>query len=622
MILKLFENDTFCTECTVTPRVSAYVQRAALGQDPPPDAAFDALLQDALPAASAGPDDGWYRECPSLDTDCIAWATVYSSNLEALAVKHALRLQRYEHVLSLHRFEDQDPVALEPPPLVMDGSTARLHLDLIARDLAHEHTRHDAIARLRKAARFWRGVGEQGRSLVAKSVADRMLERIWSLGSGVAERLPPEQLQVLEPQLRSLLAPLDDAYLDFESPLRLEFQSIAHALESEAFQPSKALGRCLLGRSEGCLSEFGGALAFFPQSTRNLLAASGQADVELLEAAPGDYLAMREGHYAETIRSLHPALSAGDFVSVFRDTNPTGRILAFVARPALALPESRLDMESLRRLHLMKLEALAQRIGAQGMPAYLESLPAERRDPYRGTPILWDEALQELAIVPLSSRWQRAQLTVPLHGIEPNGVFDCSAAVHLQLRPVGSDQESEPAVNLVACSKLGLASHVDEFEDPNDERWAQVWRYGPLVTTVVDGKLDLRLLWRDEDTRIRAFEGRRIAIDGEYHALQPRGHDASPMVELRALPATGADRIGIRVQGMPILDLVKTIERIKRVELRDLPSACARSPFTANFGAIEIERLVEFIADECGRWPRLIAPSVYRFERHKPAATP
>lgn len=598
-------------------RLDAHERRVALDDEAAPDAAFDTLLKDTLPKVTPEPDNGWYQACPTLDTDCIAWAEKYWANLELLEATHRLRLQRYERVLELIRFEEQDTPTLDTPLLHMDARTAKLHLDVIARDLSRDATRQDAFVRLQRVSAFWRRVGEQGRGLVSKMIADIMLAHVWNLTSGLSERLEPERLQSLDPHLRSLLSPLSEDYRDFETPLRREFLGADHGLRSAYVGPWQTLGRCLRGRSDGCLVEVGTALTYFPQATRNLLVLSSQADVDLLETAPAAYLATREGDYTATIKRLHPIFE-GDFVTLYQNPNPAGRILAAIARPSLATPERRLDVEGLRRLHLLKFDATAHEIEPAAMPAYLESQPAQLRDPYTGGAVDWNPALQEFALKPLSSSWKRPRLSVSLRNLDAAGVFDCTAPVQLRFRRVLANEEREDLGGSLACSELGSATSTDDFEDPNDERWQRVRRFDQVTVAVTDGKVDVRLLWQDDDKRVLGYEGLRLVLDGKYQPLRATGHDDVAVIESSALPATDAMRVRMRIRDLSIVELGNALEQIKGIQLRKLLPACAGKRLTLHFAAVEVEQVLMLMGDECGRWPQAIAPGVYSFEKSPP----
>jgi len=496
---------------------------------------------------------------------------------------------------------------------------AHLHLDVIAHDLAQGLAPDAALTRIARVAEFWRAAAEQGDTLLVKRLADSFLERCWRLADNLIDRLPMQERAAATSVATALWREPSAAYRDMVPELgRMNRQTIA------GIEPMLGIGglppECSSLSASGCVKTMFMRAAYAPQSTRNLLAATYQEIATVFRAEPRDY-DQAQKQSAAAINALHPALGQGDFTDFFRYGDATGRILVAIAIPAYGRHlEPRHDVEALRRLFVLKHLSRQRGIALGGLPSFLEAQPEALRHPFSGEPFEWNASLQELGYAPRASYWQRPRLSVSMGQRLGEGVQDCSHPMRYHIRKRASATEVVALVEVRGCGGLWSdGSRIDRDEDdPTDpENWRRMSQFEHLSTASKPTEASLRLLWRDEDDRLLAYESLHLVPDGEFHSMQALGHDDGAVLEVSATSAPETPLVRAFVRDLPLTELAGDLRRVKGVQLQGI-EACAGKTFTARFSAVPVDDLVMLMGDECERWPRLLRAGVYRFENSPP----
>lgn len=605
-------------------RLDAYEARVRLGPAAGREDALTTLSTDPLPFAEDPLEHSLVAaSCPFRDMDCIEWAERLAAPLSSLAAANAVRLDRYEQTLDLARYEEVATPSFhehEPMPDASIRRIAHLHLDLIARDLAQGLATNVALARLSRVADFWRAAAEQDGTLLIKRMADGMLERCWRIADNLVDRLPNDQRAPAIIVSNALWREPSAAFRDIVPELRRTNRVLVESLEAMlGFRGFPA--ECRLSSIGHCFGIPFMRAAYAPQATRNLSAATFEEIASVWRAQPLDY-DREKARSAAAILALHPFLAQGDFVDFFRHGNPTGRITLTIAIPAYAgYIEPRHDVEALRRMLVLKHLSRQRGIAPHDMPGFLAAQPVQLRHPFSGDAFEWDATLRELAYTPRATRWHRSRLSVGVGERIDDGVQDCSHPMRYHIRKRASATEVSDLVEVRGCGGLWSdGSRIDRDEDdPTDpQNWRRMSQFEHLSAASTPTMASLRLLWRDEDDRLLAYESLHLVPDGEFHSMQALGHDDGAVLEVSAMPAPETPLVRAFVRDLPLDELAAALRRVKGVRLQGV-EACAGKKFTASFSAVPVEELVMLMGNECERWPRLLRAGVYRLEASSPS---
>jgi hypothetical protein len=595
-------------------RVDAYEERVRLGPDAARDAALKALYEDEVPTP---PDDYATRfvfsGCPHRDVDCIEWARWLQEQLEAMQVASALRLERYDAALAMADYEESiASFELDVMP-GWGGSTPTLHLDLIARDIATGTPADQALDRLLRVASFWRRAGEQGRSLASKFLSLAMLERCWRIADALIDRLDASELRALKPRLDALLAAPSRQQRDLSPEMRYLSHRIERELR-EKFSARRMLRDCLGQDVVRCAHTGIIAQGYSPRATFNLIAATFDAVDRLQAAAPDDYEKAFED-FEQALRTLHP-IFFDDLLKSVLARNPTGRVIAAIAVPDLRWIERRNDVEVLRRLFALKLQARLASIGHGGMRAFLAAQPPTLQDAYREAAFAWDDSLQEISFVPDSNYWQRPRLAVSMRRPAADGIIDCTHPVRVRFRRRLSDTDTTDLAEALGCGRVGSfeALHPGGAEDAPDDDVPDLWEsFHDILIAADSDAVQVVLAWRGPDERLLGYDALDLPLDGEYRDMRALGHDDGALLEASAEPAPEVSLLRVRLRNQPIGTLVRGLQTTKHISVLGLGAACLAQPITVDFSAVALDEILAIIGDECNLQPRMTEPRVYRF---------
>ncbi len=472
-----------------------------------------------IPLPHQAPDDALHNvaeHCPQRMVPCLEWAEWNKHGIEKLASANALRLERYERVLTLAGWRDLLAPRLDSP--TPDGyQTARLYLDVQASALLRAIQVDDAVAlnstigRIHAHARFWSSVAGQADSMISAMVAAAHISQAQRLGAELADRLRPDQLALIDGTLSALLA-IDPTAIDWQGAMGGE-----HRLFTGTVDASVGFWSAL---SKGEFSEALMGLFYAPQATRNLHAHLTHLISQHL-AAP---LPQREAALEPLSRfseSLMPPLSEAGQIPGYFSHNAVGKILTAIAVPAWKNYGDRVwDYEAIRRASKLKVRAILNNVDPDEMPAFMGA--QQLVDPWTQRPFDWNPLRREISFAPRSNHAQNSHAVVPYRAVSPPGVYACPQqwGVALTLgegEPVfyRSCGDGLEAVRMVAADGPDLSADDDEDETvtvvrlrgEQDRIWVEIWR-------------------RNEAGEWRLY-GAEIQAGGEPTPLQPIGHDAA-----------------------------------------------------------------------------------------------
>lgn len=526
-------------------RVDALEARLAKSPAPPPDATEKALFEDAVPAVS--PDaqvDGTGEFCPVTLADCLDWAGRHQPMLQRLRTANALRLQRYERMLQLRDWQGLYPASLDTP--FPDPSVATLHRNLLAGDIAIALASNDigaqveATRKLADAVGFWRLVSLHPPDLFSVMVASAQVEAAHRFAGDLLDHVPNPVNLDLDAQIDRVLRPLASP-VDWQRALVFEYGTFVRGLSNEMPGTWNALRRCFAGTAkEGCLRSLATDAAFAPQATFNLHAQNMEAMQHWLEA---------DAHEVETARAAYGAVVESGFVQ-FDDTglllrqmgyNFTGRILASIAVPASDWGLRIHDREALRRMVVIKRNALRARVQPSAMQEFLDGQPEALRNPYSGKPFAWDGLFREMHFEPKATKhWRRPVVGVSYLATKAAWVTaSCDRGFAFDLTE-GVGDSARPTLQFVSCGSGNEPLWLDEAEivRPTDPRFGARRRYVWIDSRRDGNEAGLRLL-HDDGEKLRRYETRLPMGEAEVGAsLEPVGYEGGAQIAVRVRPAS------------------------------------------------------------------------------------
>lgn len=504
----------------------------------------------AVPTPHRSPEfatHGFGELCPYRDVPCLELAELSRPGIEALASENALRLQRYEKVLSLRGWRDLLRTRLDSP--TPDGfQTALLYLDVQALALvrAIEAGDMDALRRgiegIHAHAQFWSGAARHADSLLVAMVAATHIDRAQRLGAALVDRLRPEQFAAIQAPLGALLA-IDPTEIEWEGAMAGEHRLFVHTVgESVGFW--SALSR-------GALKEAVMGVFFAPQATTNTHARLTRLISQQL-AAPLTQREAAQLQLQQFTESIMPPLGEAGRIPGYFAHNAVGKILVAIAIPAFKTYGDRVwDFEAARRASVLKLDALRNGIDPDRMAAFIGAQPLV--DPWTGEPFAWDSLRREIHFMPGSEHWKSPRLAIPYRAVALPGVYACPQqwGVELSLgggqpRVYRSCGDGLQALRMVAADSPEVDDDHDgsdtvevlRLRGEGDRVWAEVWQRGATgewrryggESRIGGEPIMLQALSRDErlDGLVRALAPRR---DRWLSVHQP---DPVPVAQLAA----------------------------------------------------------------------------------------
>jgi hypothetical protein len=597
-------------------RLAAHEARVALGPAFWRDNELARLAEDPVPFVAAPEATSPYARggCPARDVDCIAWAERYATSLDLLEQANALRLERYAQARRRVHYQDLGSPSLSADLPVYAGDVPRLYMDLIVRDAARGEDPQRTLARLAALAAFWRRNAEQSEGLLAKRFGDSQLERSWRIARDLLAAHPA---LATSPDATALLAklwqPPSAAYRALDGHLRWTHQALVQEME-EAVGADGLPADCLRLKAGSCVENLLIGSAYAPQATRNLSAATWALIQSGFEADAREYRRVLDANRVP-FNALHPVFE-GDFVSLFSDGNPSGRVLVAIAIPAyLETIENRHDTEGLRRLfellHLARMDGVEPR----AMHAFLDRQLESRRDPYTGEAFGWNPLMRELWFAPRSAQWQRPFLTVAWPGAPAeSGAFACAAPVELRLRPAeGAEQAAH------ACGARDDASVLGPVSD-DEEALGEAGSLEYMTVAASGNHAAVRMAWRDPNHRLLAYEALDLEADGNFKPMRPLGHAGDMAWSVSATPYLGGPMVKVLFEDTPADEIARQAIAAAEVSVVRLGPVC-QSRVTLDFSAIPLRDVLLLLGDECGFELKGDAPAEWHYVRWQSSGT-
>jgi hypothetical protein len=595
----------------------AYGRRrvAALQAGFPP--ADPQLFDDAVPAVEpvAGLD-GSAEYCPTRDTDCLRWSARHRPLLQRMKTANALRLQRFERVLQLSDWQALYPPDADVPHL--DGAVPALRLNLIALALWHEvqagtHADSLALQDLADTVTFWRRVQSQPQDVVSILVASRQIENALRVAghwldhriSGWSER----DDQALQRIFQAPTAPIG-----WGEAMRREHQYFARAMDRELPGPLAALRRCIeQTAADGCFTGLAISAAYAPQATRNLDARHRLLLQRALEA-PAHRQAQVDAEVGAALQASFPQFD--DVGTLLRQLghNYAGRVLAVIAIPAYDWGRRVHDQEALRRMLVLKRDALAAAVAPAAMADFLAAQAEPLRNPHDLQPFAWDPLFHEIHFEPATpAYWKRPRIGVTVRR-PPTGVAACERPLRVALTEVQGEVRGA-TVELSSCAvgNEPLWSEEGQLSDPEHPKFIAMRRLYSVEVREHAGRIGVRVLLHDGE-RAYLFEKSLDADTLSSAALMdPIGHDGTIGLHIDVVPTEDAGHVAVNVVDIEVDELATRVAAAKDLQLRGTDRlGRQRVTLRADIG---LQKLLDIIADEAGLMAQQRGPGVWEFLR-------
>ena len=395
-----------------TARVAAELARSRLSEKE------RATAVSALePLAHVGPDPAAKDAplpCPVREVDCIEKLTSARSLIESLRASNRVRLDRFERALALREWQILFPPTLEAPNA--SSRTEKFYLDALTSDLAQALKSNDQSRSLQALqgfadwVEFWRAAQTAAPDLVTIMVAAVHIESAQRIAGDLLDHLKVGQLAALDSPLDRVLA----------APLKPQNWQQAMAREHRGFglmMADVSLGAtvkgCLTGSlANDCWRRLYASVAYAPQATLNRHAELTVAMGDWLASDPRK-LATANERYAQVMEAAMPPFGDAAKLPGFFAHNPAGKILAVIAIPASPWGMRLQDQEAVRRMIVLKREAMRARIQVTRMPDFLAQQPAALRNPITGAAFDFNPNTHELEYAPADETyWKQKQLSI------------------------------------------------------------------------------------------------------------------------------------------------------------------------------------------------------------------
>jgi hypothetical protein len=604
-------------------RVDAFRARYEQHPIPPADDSEIALFKDAVPAVRPDPAvHGTASLCPARDIDCLFWALRHRAMLDDLREANALRLQRYEDLMKLPGWQALYPETPDGP--LIDFSIARLHLNLIALELAnHQLPGHGAdvtasLDRLAADVEFWQRVRSAPQDLMTVAVSGAHVEEAYWILSTWIDRSNGDQLPKHADTIQRILA-RNQAPVDWEVAARDHFQETDRAMSDALPGLTGTLGQCFSGTTTwGCFSTLAFTTAYAPQATRNILAVDTDLMQEVLDAPPSELKQVS----AVASRRITDTFLQFDDIGVLlgqMSYNFAGRVFANISIPAYDYGRREHDREALRRIVQIKLAARLDGIGAAAMPDFLPGLDDALRNPLNGQPFDWDPVLQTFHFAPLADKdWKRTRVDLGYRIPREPGYEDCTDPVVFDVSELDGDVPFGADLRFVSCGSgfwpLWLNSEEAGGDDvgPWPERYQKidVRRRGDQLSSEITLEYGLTTL---------AYRAVIDIHDGSFDtSMDPIGGEAGPRLRLRSTQQAALAMVVVNVDNMPARELAHAVARIKHLDLIG-ERLLTDTPVSMHFeqSAAEIMNLLADVSDL-----RLRESPPRRFEFMRPPKPP
>jgi hypothetical protein len=302
------------------------------------------------------------------------YGSAHPAEVDQLRRDNTDLLHRYENLYNYHQFTEPLNCGYSTPvphfsPL---RSMQKVKLLQIARTAQGGDIR-GALLEVQKDAEFWRLVARESKTLINKLVSLSMLATDFQLVAelGVQQQPNPDEWQLMQ----AILRPFDQGESSFAGTLNgeaifslLSFKAIALTAKKDPLVNSALLK---------------------PNATKNGIYSYYQKTIALAEMTPPNFASS-----AALLEDAASPIRNWSFIY-----NPVGEILNNIARPNIAEYIARgHKIECLRRLALLKILSVKERIAPKNMQQFLEAYKADYGNPYTGESMNWDAQQNKIFI--------------------------------------------------------------------------------------------------------------------------------------------------------------------------------------------------------------------------------
>lgn len=298
----------------------------------------------------------------------LAYAATHPDEAAGLARDNVELLDRYEQLCSLPRYVEPLTYGFSGPFPRFSSARNGQRLKLLL--LARQASRGDltgALANLRDDMAFWRLAARNSETLISKIISLSALQIDIQLAAelGASRHLTPPEVALVQ----ELLHPFDKGETSFVKVFHGEALFSYYGMEQNAWNLLQHWGP--------------DRLIFKHNATSNRVHAYYFEFARQADLMPNLYA---EAKKQPDKRKADPFKIGIPFLY-----NPSGELLVQIAKPVLSgYIERGHNVEGLRRLALLKIQAHAENILPEQMQAYLGSHAAVLSDPYTGKPMTWD----------------------------------------------------------------------------------------------------------------------------------------------------------------------------------------------------------------------------------------
>jgi hypothetical protein len=308
------------------------------------------------------------------------YGSAHPAEVDKLCRDNSDLLHRYDDLYNYHQFTEPLDCGYSTPvphfsPL---RSIQKVKLLQIARTAQTAQTTRGgdfrgALLEVQKDAEFWRLVAGESKTLINKLVALSMLATDFQLVAelGLQQQPDPDEWQLMQ----AILRPFDQGESSFAGTLNgeaifslLSFKALAREAKKDPLVNSALLK---------------------PNATRNGIYSYYQKAIALAEMSPPNFASS-----AALLEDAGSPISNWSFIY-----NPIGEILNNIARPNIAeYIERGHKIECLRRLALLKILSVKERIAPKNMQQFLDTYKADYGNPYTGESMNWDAQQNKIFI--------------------------------------------------------------------------------------------------------------------------------------------------------------------------------------------------------------------------------
>ncbi len=330
--------------------------------------------------------------CDAAQASCVAAVRGDASGVAAKLDPYREDMARYEKLLAFRRYEEilDYPMRLDAQIPQYQGISHTQRAYLLRAALAFQSGNvEEGLSMLEREFAFQRVMLEGTRTLIGKMIAHALYQRDLCFVLDVVQHFPAE-LRPHAARLTAMMQPVNVAALRMDRVFESEF-----AFVKQAYKFPSA-GEQL---REGLIFEFASwSIGYKKNATLNkayeIYSAMAAASLKPASSVSAEW---------KKVPMVSGELSLRDYFD-----NPIGKVLLGVANPAFDGYVLRMhDLDAFNRLVGLRVQMLAEDVGAEGAAAFVANADARFHDPYTGKPMGWDAASKRLSFKPSEATAKR-----------------------------------------------------------------------------------------------------------------------------------------------------------------------------------------------------------------------